>query len=1181
VGGKAMNKSAIKNFAVSARKKLIEQVMQKAFQIGITAKSITELKQEAGHIILNNIPQEKGFKLQRDKLIKEIEQKGYDQVMEEVAYTWFNRFIALRFMELNDYLSTGVRVLSSLDPNRAEPDIIREALNIDLAVDRALIYDFQDRNDSEGLYKYLLIHQCNDLNTILPFMFETISNYTELLFPSNLLQDGSVIRDLVTSIPEEDWKEVEIIGWLYQYYISEKKDEVFANLKKNKKITKENIPAATQLFTPKWIVQYMVENSLGRLWLESHPNEELKAQWKYYLEEAEQEPEVQIQLEALKNPDLNPLDIKVLDPCCGSGHILVYAFEVLYEIYKCYGYMEDDIPKLILENNLYGLDIDDRAAQLASFAIMMKARSKSRGVFRENIKLNICAIQESNWMGSEVRDILVDREAMEPEQNRERGLITYLADTFEDAKEYGSILDVREMDLEFLEKRLDEVRNSVARDLLEVPYRDIIIEKLSGIIMQAKNMGKRYDVVCTNPPYMGRKGMNPRLSDYVDKNFANSKSDLFAVFIEKCIRNCFDDGFVSMITQHAWMFLLSFEKMREKLIDSISISSMNHLGPRAFEEIGGEVVQSTAFVLRNTSIQNEKGIYIRLTDFKSAELKALEFNNSANKFIVTRSSFKKIPGSPIAYWASERVRRIFEEVTPLGEIAVPRQGMATTNNSLFLRNWYEIIINKIGFHLSSEEASIKSLYKWFPYNKGGDFRRWYGNNEYVVNFENGGKEVCDYIDKYSNSRVNHKGRVINREFYFKQSITWSFVSSSFLGVRYSPQGFIFDVGGSSLFPKEKEIYYLMGLLSSKLSYEFLKIQNPTLNFQVGNISNIPVKVSEVYKPQIDYLVIQNISISRSDWDSYETSWDFKTHPILKWDKESVTIEQAFITWLNFTQTQFIHLKANEEELNRIFIDIYGLQDELTPEVEDKDITVRRADQSRDIKSFISYAVGCMLGRYSLDEEGLILAGGKFDPERYKTFKADDDGILPVLSDAYFDDDIVTQFVEFVKVTFGENALAINLDYIADILGRKANETSRECIRRYFLKDFYKDHVQMYKKRPIYWLFASGKEQGFNALVYMHRYDSSMVSRVRTDYLHPLQNKLEAEFVRLNQVLVSEDSPTEKTKATKRLKVLSKQMDELKKYDEVIHNLADQQIEIDLDDGVVVNYAKFQKVLAKI
>ncbi len=1180
-----MNKSAIKNFAVSARKKLIEQVMQKAFQIGITAKSITEIKQEAGHIILNNIPQEKGFKLQRDKLIQEIEQKGYDQVMEEVAYTWFNRFIALRFMEVNDYLPTGVRVLSSIDPNKAEPDIIREALNVDLAVDRIVIYDFQDRNDSEGLYKYLLIRQCNELNTILPFMFGTISDYTELLFPSNLLQEGSVIRDLVTSIPEEDWMEVEIIGWLYQYYISEKKDEVFAELKKNIKISKENIPAATQLFTPKWIVQYMVENSLGRLWLESHPNEELKTQWKFYLEQAKQEPEVQKQLEALKNPDLNPLYIKVLDPCCGSGHILVYAFEVLYEIYKSNGYMEEEIPKLILENNLYGLDIDDRAAQLASFAVMMKARSKSRGVFRENIKLNICAIQESNWMGNEVKSILVDREAMELEQNREREIITYLADTFKDAKEFGSILDVRELDLDFLEQRIDEIGNIVARDLLEVPYRDVILDKLPGIILQANIMGVKYDVVCTNPPYMGKKGINPMLADYVENKFVDSKNDLFAVFIEKCIDKCLQDGFVSMITQHTWMFLSSFEKLREKIINNVSISSMNHLGPRAFEEIGGEVVQSVAFILRNISIQIDNGTYVRLVDYHSAELKEIEFHNSFNRFSTFKSAFKKIPGSPMAYWVCERVRQIFEEGTPLGKIAEPRQGMATADNKRFLRLWYEVSINGIGFCYGNREEAKESLKKWFPYNKGGDFRKFYGNNEYVVNWENDGYEIHqDKYEKLQQGLIEKKNSECwNSEYYFRKGITWSFVSSSKFGVRYSPQGFIFDVGGSSVFPPEKDINLLTAFLCSKSAYEFLKIQNPTMNFQVGNISRLPVIVTKEQKvlEKIDKLSQESIWLSKQDWDSFETSWDFKTHPILAIVKEVDTVEQAFLTWSNLAETQFNKLQANEEEINRIFIDIYGLQDELTPEVEDKDITIRKADQLRDIKSFISYAVGCMLGRYSLDEEGLIFAGGKFDPEKYKTFQADADGILPILSDAYFDDDIVTQFVEFVKVTFGENTLTINLDYIAETLGRKANETSRECIRRYFLKDFYKDHVQIYKKRPIYWLFTSGKEQGFNALVYMHRYDSSMVSRVRTDYLHPLQNKLEAEFLRLNQVLVSEDSLTEKTKATKRLKVLTKQMDELKKYDEVIHNLADQQIEIDLDDGVVANYAKFSKVLAKI
>ena len=1037
-----MNKSAIKNFAVSSRKKLIEQVMQKAFQIGITAKGISDLKQEAGHIILNNIPQEKGFKLQRGKLIKEIEQKGYDQIMEEVAYTWFNRFIALRFMEVNDYLPTGVRVLSSLDPNRAEPDIIREALNVDLAVDQTVIYDFQDRNDSDGLFKYLLIHQCNDLNKIFPFMFETIADYTELLFPSNLLQEGSVIRDLVTSIPEEDWKEVEIIGWLYQYYISEKKDEVFADLKKNIKISKENIPAATQLFTPKWIVQYMVENSLGRLWLESHPNDELKAQWKYYLEEAEQEPEVQKQLEALKNPNLNPLDIKALDPCCGSGHILVYAFEVLYEIYKSHGYMEENIPKLILENNLYGLDIDDRAAQLASFAVMMKARSKSRGVFRENIRLNICAIQESKWMGDEVREILVDREAMELEQNRERDLITYLADTFKNAKEYGSILDVRELDLEFLEQRLDEVSNSVARDLLEVPYRDIIIEKLFGIILQAKIMGAKYEVVCTNPPYMGNKSMSDNMSEYLKDEFDDLKMDMFAVVVARCIDITKDNGHLGFMTPFVWMFIASFEGLRNKMLANCDISSLVQLEYSGFD---GATVPICTFTLRKFKI-DVLGEYVKLSAFKGSEnqpLRALEAVNNPKcgfRYSVKTSSYNEIPGKIIAYWASEHFISLFHKHKAIGDLFLSKKGMTTGDNDRFLRMWSEVEIDK-----------IKNKFQY--YNKGGGFRRWYGNGEIVINWGENGEPLRNF--KSATMR--------NKSLYFKKALTWGLITSSSFSARAINDEYVIGDAGPICVCDEPSYCFVLAYLNCKVASYIMDIINPTMNFSSGVIAILPyISITELANDKImliNDLTEKNVESCKIDWDNFETSWDFKNHPFVSGIyhgpiyMKNGRLKDIYSAWKKFTTTNFNQLKANEEELNRIFIDIYGLQEELTPEVEDKDITIRKADQSRDIKSFISYAVGCMLGRYSLDEEGLILAGGKFNPERYKTFNADDDGILPVLSEAYFEDDIVTQFVEFVKVTFGENTLATNLDYIAETLARKANESSRECIRRYFLKDF--------------------------------------------------------------------------------------------------------------------------------
>jgi type II restriction/modification system DNA methylase subunit YeeA len=1177
-----LNKSAIKTFAVNARRKLLEQVKQKAFQIGITAKSISELKLEAGYVILNNVPLGKSFKEQRDKLVQEIQQKGYDEVMEEAAYIWFNRFIALRFMEVNNYLPTGVRVLSSLDSQKAEPDIIREALNVDLPVEREVIYDFQDRNDIEGLFKYLLICQCNELNKILSFMFEKIADYTELLFPSHLLQEGSVIRELVTSIEEEDWHEVEIIGWLYQYYISEKKDEVFADLKKNKKISKENIPAATQLFTPKWIVRYMVENSLGRLWLESHPNDALKAQWKYYLEEAEQEPEVQKQLEDLRNPNLNPLEIKVLDPCCGSGHILVYAFDVLYEIYKSYGYMEEDIPKLILENNIFGLEIDDRAAQLASFAVMMKAREKNSGVFQENILLNICAIQESNWMGKEVREILIDREAIELEQYRQREIIYYLADTFKDAKEFGSILDVKELELEFLEQRLDDIEKSVPRHLLEVPYRNIILEKLPGLILQAKIMGAKYDVVCTNPPYMGRVGMNPRIVSFVEKNYPNCKSDLFAVFIMRNFSYLKRDGINSMVTMHSWMFLESYQNLRKSILTNKSIYSILHLGMEAFENIIGKVVQTAAFIIRNRRMMGIRPICIRLVDFYDSRKYEKERNFFNPKYTFNRvkqEEFNKIPSYPIAYWISDKFFSLYDK-NLVGDFGYSRQGLSTSDNKRFLRQWYEVEFNKISFNTNNCDETIQNGYKWYPYNKGGDFRKWYGNIEYIVNFENDGKEIKQTVlEKYSYLKTPNFV-VKNTNDYFKSGLTWSDVSSATFSCRYLEEGFIFADAGPVFFCDNKIEKYILGYFNSIPFKMFLEIMCSGLHFSAGHIPRIPcLIVDEKSRVKIEVLVDENINICKTEWNSFETSWDFECHSFITYKVDK--LDQAFTKRQSFTEFQFNQLKSNEEELNRIFIDIYGLQDEQTPEVEDKDITIRKAERERDIKSFISYAVGCMMGRYSLDEEGLIFAGGEFDIERYKTFKVDADGILPILDDAYFEDDIVSNFVEFVRITFGENTLAENLDYIAETLGRKTNETSRECIRRYFLKDFYKDHVQIYKKRPIYWLFTSGKEQAFNALIYMYRYDSSTISRVRTDYLHPLQNKLAAEYQLLSAVLVSDDSQTEKNKAAKRLKVLTKQMEELKKYDEVIHNLADQQIEIDLDDGVVVNYAKFEKVLAKI
>jgi type II restriction/modification system DNA methylase subunit YeeA len=1174
-----MDKTAIKNFAVRARRKLIEQVKQKAYEIGIEKGNITKPQIKEDNLIVINEYKKLNNKEyeQRQRLINEIEIKGYEQVMEEVAYTWFNRFVALRFMEVNGYLPTGVRVLSSETEGKVEPDIIAEALNVDLDIDPVRVYEYQDRNDINGLYKYLLIKQCNALNEIMPFIFEKIADYTEILLPDNLLSEGSVIRDMVESIAEEDWGEqVEIIGWLYQFYISEKKDEVFAS---KGKVKKEEIPAATQLFTPDWIVKYMVENSLGRYWLEAHPDENLKKKWKYYLEEPEQEPEVQKKLEEIRNRNINPEEITVLDPACGSGHILVYAFDVLYEIYRTAGYLETDIPQLILNKNIYGLEICDRAGQLASLSVMMKAREKDSRIFEKEINLNICSIQETNRISNHIIELLLE----DIEDNGKKDIIQkdlkYLLDVYKDAKMYGSIINVEQINAKLLQKQVEELKERKVDNLFDIPNKYIILDLLPKTIKQAEIMSNKYDIAITNPPYMKSGGMNHQLKNYLKKFYKKSKKDLFAVFIKKCLDYSKDKSYIAMITMHSWMFIKSFKSLRKELINNVLISSLVHLGSRAFEEISGELVQTVSFVIQNYSYKKYKGNYIRLVDFNKPELKHKEFFNKRHRYISNLENFEKISEFPLSYWASDKIIEIFKKGTPLNKLANPKQGLITGNNSRFLRYWFEINFNKIGFEYKSRNDAQKSQKKWFPYKKGGSYKKWYGNNEYVVNWEDDGYEIRNFKTKDGRLR----SRPQNMKYYFTKGLIWPKIVSSNFSVRYVEAGYIFSEAGMKIVTNNKLISYLGAFLNTKLVDNFLQVISETMNYEQGNISKIPILITNdtEIKQTINKLFYENIQIAKTDWDSFETSWDFKKHPLLTYKKEATTIEEAFNNWAEFAEKQFYQLKENEEELNRIFIKIYGLEDELTPEVAKEDVTVRKADRERDIKSFISYAVGCMLGRYSLDEEGLVYAGGEFDESRYKTFKVDRDGILPVLDDEYFDDDIVAKFIEFVKITFGEKHLEDNLDYIAETLGRKAKETSRQAIRRYFVNDFYKDHVQTYNKRPIYWLFQSGRRKAFNALIYMHRYDSGTVARVRTDYLHELQKKIEAEKVRLQGIIDSDLSDREKNNARKKLDKLNKDTEELIKYDEILNHLANQQIEIDLDDGVEVNYAKFAEVLASI
>lgn len=1156
-----MNKIALKNFATNARKELIEKVKAMAFRIGITEESIKKAQFEGSDAIYIDGKQlTKIEKKQREKLISRIKEIGYMQVVEEVAYTWFNRFTALRFMEVNNYLPSKVRVLSSNNPNSSEPDILKEALTVDLGVDKELVYELKLNNKTEELFKYLVIKQCNSLNKILPFMFETIDDYKEILYPEGLLVKKSFLREMtdLSSIPESDWQQVEVIGWLYQFYISEKKDQVFADLKKNIKITKENIPSATQLFTPNWIVRYMVENSLGRIWYESYPNSLLKSDWKYYIDEAEQEEIIINKLEEIRFKNVNPEEITFLDPCCGSGHILVYAFDVFYTMYLEKGYIDQEIPKLILEKNLFGFDIDDRAIQLASFAVMMKAREKSRSVFGQGIELNICAIQESNWMSDEVLDVLIDKSAPPIDQIKQRVVIEYLRNAYWDAKEYGSILNINSLEIDFIFKRMDELVYE-SGDIFKTILNLEIAEKLPSLLMQTKVMGNKYDVVCTNPPYMGSSGMGEKLNEYVKANYPDSKSDLFAIFIEKCGNLTKINGFQSMITQQAFMFLSSYEKLREKLILKDTVN-MVHLGARAFEDIAGEVVQTTAFVIKNSNIKNYTSTFVRLVGYENAQLKERNFLRKENRYLSKKEDLHQIPGMPIAYWVSDTVRQNFQQNSSLYSITTSSSQNVTGNNTKFVR-----------FHWEVEDAKIGVGNRWVFYAKGGGFRKWYGNLVDVVDWSFEAREVY---------RKGHASQIIPEEYWYKMGITWGLISSSLPSFRLLPEGSTFDKGGSSIFIDNMENYfYVIGFLNSKVSLELLKCLNITLNFQVKDIRNLPIKIESL--TYVNTLVEEILKVSKKDWDSFEISRDFINHPILTYKENLTRIEDAYINWSKYADDQFYTLKKNEEELNSVFIEVYDMKYEMTPEITDQDVTIRRAVEERDISSFISFAIGCMLGRYSLDHEGLVYAGGKFDQEEYKTFTANRDNILPILSDAYFEGDMVSRFLEFIKITFGEENLAVNLEFIADSLGKRDGETDKERIRRYFLTDLYKNHVQIYKKRPIYWLFTSGKQKAFNCLIYMHRYDKSTLSRIRTDYLHELQTRMDAEKKSLLVIINGDGLTKEISNAGKELKSLDLKIEELRAYDELLHHMADMQIEIDLDDGVAVNYAKFEGLLAPI
>lgn len=1273
-----MNKTAIKNFAIWARNKLRADIILKAGLLGITDKEIANpLPQSTDDLQIFDIGTSQPVRLegktaidQRKSLVAAIRAKklkhaeAFDAIIEEVAYTWFNRLIAVRFMEVNDYLPSRVRVLSSENPAKAEPDFVTNPFDTDLDFTEDeinLIDNLKDNNKSDELFQFLFIKQCNKLNEILPELFEKTNDYTELLLNVSFTDKDGVVYHLVHDISEDDFNiekqgQVEIIGWLYQYYNTEPKDKVFSR-PSGQKIRKEDIPAATQLFTPDWIVRYMVENSLGRTVIhnlkydcwsdeEKEKIDVLKEKWKYYIAEAEQTSEIVGQFRFEEHHkygkgDLPPfVETTFLDPCMGSGHILVYAFDVFMEIYRMQGYTDREAVRSILENNLFGLEIDDRATQLAYFSIMMKARSYDRRFLTRKDengnpdipKLNICSIQESNSINSEYIELF---EELQP-------IAEKLLDEFIDAKEYGNILNlsITKEEILQLEEKYVEIDNTEYDNFFDSAKQSGLRTIFAPLLKQAKIMAEKYEVVCTNPPYMGGSGMDKDLSIYVKKNYPDSKSDLFAVFIEKCLQLTKQNCYTSMVTMQSWMFLSSFEKMRLNILRTKTITNLMHME----NMVMGIAFGTAVTVFKNSVIPHYKGTYnfVTLKDIENSKPK--EFPNYENRFAqVSTENFSKIPGSPIAYWASSGVLKAFETGTPLGNLTIARNGMKTGKNENFVRLWFEVNADNCKFDAKSVDTARESRAKYYPYNKGGEYRKWYGNNDYVVDWEFGGKHI------FENAKID-KRNVQNYpdSMKFSPSVTWSLITSGGTSFRYK-DNCISDIAGMSLYNGGSRTQYYLALCNTKVCESILKMIAPTINSQAGDIARIPV-VFDYREEEIISITEQNIILSKSDWDSFENSWDFKKHPLVAmklagayaWgdDKPTMRLSSAYNAWKILCEGRFNKLKANEEELNRIFIEIYGLQDELTPDVADKDITVHRVFDSKDdvpesmkgssyirtkrdeLVSLISYAVGCMFGRYSLDKEGLIFAGGNFndtfiedalypsdtlypsdnlfpkEPE-YSKLKTDDgeidlsfypdyDNCIPITDTAYFEDDIVGRFCEFVKVVYGEDTLEANLEFIAKALGNKGN-TSRDIIRNYFLNDFFKDHCKIYQKRPIYWLFDSGKQNGFKALVYMQRWNADTIGNMRVEYLHRIQRTYEKEIEREQDTIDNTTNNRDRAAATKRKEKLLKQLKEAKDYDAKVAHLALSRPDIDLDDGVKVNYEKVQtaqdgkklQILAKI
>ena len=1240
-----MNKTSLKLFAIEARNELMEKMRTRLDILGLTKKGIEKAKVVGREVEINGslYPKES-----YNSLVRKYKQIGYEELIEESAYTWFNRLTALAFMEANGYIeekmifNNGVKNEPAIIDNYYEFEFFKN-LDSDLQKELHNLRDENTPNSIEKLYSILMEEKCEDLSNIMPFMFKKKGTYSDILFPTGLLMENSLLVRLREEIGAE--APIELIGWLYQFYNSEKKDQVFEALKKNTKIAKENIPAATQLFTPDWIVKYMVENSLGKLALESTGiNENIKDNWKYYIDSELDKNSEKIKIE----------DMKILDPAMGSGHILVYAFDLLFEIYENLGWSTKESVLSILKNNLYGLEIDERAGQLASFALMMKAREKFSRLFsvlkrEEDFKLNTLIIEESNSLSERIKNRI---------KNNNLNNLNKIIEDFEDAKEYGSILKLETIDKETLEKEFNLLKESLDNEqgtlIFNEDELDINIEEdlelIESLIVQHIALTNKYEAVITNPPYMGGKGFSTKLKTYVEKNYKDSKSDLFAVFIERCNEFTKKNCYTSMITMQSWMFLSSFENLRKNIIEKTEIKSLLQLGYGVI----GIAFGTTAFSLKKSLPNENKGNYFRMFDkiaqniqtvdcatlfriaknndsfrYKFDEYSSenkisenIESNNKGNliKFQAKQKDFEKIPGSPIAYWVSDKVRELFEKNQKLGEVGEAKQGLATADNNRFLRLWNEVSFSKIGYNMENSQEALKSKKKWFPCNKGGEFRKWYGNQEYLVNWENDGYEIKNFYDEKGKLR----SRPQNTEYYFKESISWGLITSGGSSFRYFPKGFIFDISAVTYFIEKKE-REILGVLNSKYFLELSQIINPTINFSNGVFALLPALFTENEK--FNKLVQENIDISKEEWDSRETSWDFEKLSLI----DGKDLKSAYENYCSHWRDNFVQLHKNEEELNRLFIEIYDLQDEMDEKVSFDDITILKKEAkiveidnskakefsseserylydrgvslefNKDelIKQFLSYAIGCIMGRYSIDKPGLIMANsddvlelssnkffvkdanGDIRQEVKTEFLPDEFGILPITAEKDFSNDIVERVKEFVKFVYGEESLKDNLNFIAKALGNKDNKSAEEIIRTYFITTFYKDHLQRYQNRPIYWLMNSGKKNAFSCLFYIHRYEPLTVARVRADYLIHYQEMLENKRKFIERQLYAEDiTAKEKKNVEKELKDLDVLLKELREYANEVKHIAEQKIPLDLDDGVNVNYEKLGAILKK-